>query len=131
MEERTLLVIKRPQRVLIVDKLLCLFVECPRNCDTCQVTDNSATVATCTACNDYYKLIAATINSVSVAGNCYRSYILLLVFLCVLLPLFPVFFPCIRSDRHICCLYKDQKKSRFKAAEKKVCDFVNDNVRIF
>ena len=48
--------------------------ECPQNCQTCTV-DNSATVATCTACNSYYRLISSTINSVTVTGNCYRVYI--------------------------------------------------------
>jgi len=46
---------------------------CPQNCKDCQ-TDNSATVATCTVCNDYYRLISATVNSVTVAGACYRMF---------------------------------------------------------
>jgi len=54
--------------------IVSLFSECPLNCKSCQVTDNSATVATCTACNDYHRLIAAAENGVTVAGKCYSMY---------------------------------------------------------
>jgi len=33
---------------------------------------SSDTTARCTECNDYHRLIDATVNSVAVAGNCYR-----------------------------------------------------------
>jgi len=47
---------------------------CPQNCQSCSVTDNTATAATCTQCTDYYMLIAAIVDSSSVAGNCFRAY---------------------------------------------------------
>jgi len=44
---------------------------CPQNCKSCVVDRSTDTVARCTECNDYYRLIDATINAVAVDGNCY------------------------------------------------------------
>ena len=44
------------------------------NCQSCVVDHSSDTVARCTECNAYYRLIDATINAVDVVGNCYCMY---------------------------------------------------------
>jgi len=63
--------------------VLLLCAECPLNCQSCTVTSNSDTVATCTQCNSYHRLIDATIGSSDVAGNCYCTCSLI-VDVCVL-----------------------------------------------
>jgi len=52
--------------------MLSVCAACPTNCAGCVVDDNSDTTARCTECNDYHRLIDATVSSNAVAGNCYR-----------------------------------------------------------
>jgi len=73
------LVIQRPLRSISnrSTKWLVLLLRraaCPLNCKSCVVDLSSDTTARCTECNDYHRLIDATVNSVAVAGNCYCVY---------------------------------------------------------
>jgi len=53
---------------------LFLFLACPQNCKSCQVTEISATAATCSKCNDNYNPINAVDGSTTVDGMCYSMY---------------------------------------------------------